>query len=284
MKRILITGAGSYIGHQFALHLQENPGSFYVEEMDVRGDDWQQKSFFGYDIVMHVAGIAHQKETSKNQGQYCVINCDLTLAIAQKAKAEGIRQFVFLSTMSVYGMNIGHITKETQPAPSTAYGNSKLQAEKGLCALEDEEFRVAILRPPMVYGKGCRGNYQRLSAMVKKLPCFPRADNRRSMLYIGNLCMFLQKLAESGRGGLFFPQNKYYVSTDELARQIAMSHGKRLWQPAGFCWLFCLLAPRVGVVGKVFGSLTYDLSMSTDFLDFPQPSFEETIIATEEAG
>ncbi len=281
MKRVLITGAGSYIGTRTAGYLAKLPERFQVETLDVKEAAWQQADFRGFDAVLHVAGLAHQKETPANAGDYDRINCQLALAVARKAKESQVSQFVFFSTMSVYGRVCGHITEETVPHPSSHYGSSKWKAEQALWALETPAFRVAILRPPMVYGPGCRGNYPRFSALVRKLPVFPKVRNQRSMLYIENLTGFLARLVESGQGGLYFPQNRAYVSTHELAREIALAQGKRLWQPRGLGWLLGWLSNRVGVFGKLFGSLTYDQAMSQAFPPEAEMPFAETIRATE---
>lgn len=281
MKRVLITGAGSYLGGAIEKELKAFPEAFAADVLDVKESGWAQASFAGVDAVVHVAGIAHQKETAENADAYDRVNRALAIRVAEKAKAEGVGQFVFFSSMSVYGKVCGRITEATPPAPNTHYGKSKWEAEEALRAMADDRFRVAILRPPMVYGRGCKGNYPRLSAMVQKLPVFPRVQNERSMLYIGCLCGFVRRLLASGEGGLFFPQNREYVSTDELARQIALAHGKRLWQPRGFGWLLQLLSTRVGTIGKVFGTLTYDKAMSTAFQDEPQPDFAKTVRYTE---
>ncbi len=284
MKKVLITGAGSYIGTHLKEALSGLDGAFDVGVLDVKDPAWQQADLSGVDAVVHVAGVAHQKETEKNADLYYRVNRDLSVQVAEKAKAAGIKQFVFFSSMSVYGVTCGHITAETPLAPVTHYGKSKRMAEEKIVSLADAGFQVAVLRPPMVYGKGCRGNYPRLSALVRKLPVFPKAGNQRSMIYIDCLCAFVRRLVESGQGGLYFPQNKEYVSTDELARAVALVHGKGLWQPGGFQWLLRLLAPRVGLIGKVFGSLTYDRAMSAAFDDEPQPDFAETIRRTEGAA
>ena len=282
MKRVLITGAGSYIGEHIAAWLLRSPERFAVQTLDMRDETWRRFDFAGFDAVVHVAGIAHQRETEENRALYEQVNHRLAAETALQAKQAGVSQFVLFSSMSVYGLVVGRITADTKPAPNTAYGESKLAAENDLFALADDNFRVAALRPPMIYGKGCKGNYPRLSALVRRLPMLPRAKNERSMLYIDCLCGFVERLLLCGEGGLYFPQNREYVSTDALAACIAKQYGKRLWQPACFAWLLAALAKRGGTIGKLFGTLTYDRSMSEAFADLPQPTFEETIRATEE--
>ena len=281
MKRVLIAGEGSYIGQHIAAWLLAAPERFETVTLNVRDDAWRQFPMAGFDAIVLVAGIAHQKETPQNEALYDAVNHRLAVEIAQHAKAAGVGQFVFFSTMSVYGLTVGRITPETPPAPNTAYGRSKLLAEQALETMADDSFHVAVLRPPMIYGPGCRGNYPRLSALLQKLPVFPRAQNERSMLYIDHLCLFMAPLLETGKGGLFFPQNEAYVNIGELARQIAQAHSKRLWQPSGFGWLLAALAGRGGAMGKVFGTLTYDQRMSGAFRAEAQLPFAETIRRTE---
>jgi len=305
MKRVLITGAGSYLGESIAAELTipnselrtpnseaelSTPSSefripnFEVETLDMQNENWEQTSFTGFDAILHVAGIAHQQEGSQHAEIYYRVNRDLAVRVAEKAKAEGVKQFVFFSSMSVYGISTGHITAETPEQPNTHYGRSKLMAEQMITPLGDEQFQVAVLRPPMIYGKSCRGNYPRLSRMVQKLPMLPKVRNERSMLYIGHLCAFIRRLVESGQGGCYFPQNREYVSTDELVRQIALAHGKDLWQPIGFGWLINLLAKHINALSKVFGSLTYDRGMSRAFSQEDELSFAQTIRLTEDGS
>jgi len=279
MKQVLITGKDSYIGRNIAAFL---PGEQYaVRELDVRGGV-DASAFSGQDAVIHVAGIAHRKETPENAPLYHKVNCELAVETAKIAKANGVKQFIFFSSMSVYGQTTGHITADTQPAPNTYYGKSKWEAEQQLAALADDQFRIAVLRPPMIYGKGCPGNYPRLAGLARKLPFFPKAANQRSMLYIGTLCAFVEKLLASGKDGLFFPQNREYVNTTALVKAVAACRGKKMLIIPGFGWLIRLAERRVGVVGKVFGSLTYDQAMSTAFAQAGQLDFEETIRRTED--
>lgn len=279
MKRILIAGQDSYIGGRLTAWL--DPALYTCDTIDMRGDAWRAHDFSAYDSVVMVAGIAHQKETDANRALYDRINHLLAADAGRKAKAEGVKQFVFFSSMSVYGMEVGRIHADTPPRPATAYGQSKLDAETALRALEDGAFHVAVLRPPMIYGPGCKGNYPRLSCLVRKLRVFPSVKNERSMLYIHTLCAFLDGLLQSGEGGLYFPQNAAYASTDALARAIAQAHGMRLWQPRGFGWLLRALGRNGGSIGKVFGTLTYDLSMSTAFMPQDQPTLVQSVAASE---
>ena len=261
MKRILITGANSYIGASFERYVAKWPEKYQVDTIDMHGDAWKGFSFAGYDSVFHVAGIAHVNETEKNRDMYYSINRNLAIEVANKAKNDGVKQFVFLSSMSVYGMDEGIITRDTIPVPKTHYGISKLQAEDGMKELKGTNFKVATLRPPMVYGPGCKGNYVTLSKYAKKFPFFPDIDNQRSMIYITNLCEFVRFIIEEGKSGIYFPQNKEYVKTSDLVKEIASVHGKSIVM---LRWLNVMLvfSKKIAILRKVFGSLAYEKSLS----------------------
>ena len=205
MKKILIVGANSYIGTSFEAYMAQWGDAYRVDTLDVITDTWKKTDFSCYDVLYHVAGIAHQKETEENAPLYYKVNRDLALEIAEKAKSEGVGHFVFMSSMSVYGMERGEITPDTATAPVTHYGHSKLEAEEGLRKLESSNFRVAILRPPMVYGKNCRGNFQLMLKLMKKSPVFPVVRNQRSMISVRNLCAFIRMVIDRQLDGLFFP-------------------------------------------------------------------------------
>ena len=233
------------------------PDDYQVDTIDMIDGSWREKSFAGYDVVFHVAGIAHQKETKQNAHLYYEINRDLAVDVAKKAKEDGVKQFIFLSSMSVYGLDTGVITNETKPNPKTNYGKSKLQAEEQIVKLRDCIFKVCILRPPMVYGEGCKGNYNRIISLVKKFPFFPRIRNKRSMVSVGNLGLFIKKLIDKESEGLYFPQDKEYVNTSKLAKQVADSIGKKIYMSFFLGFIVTCLKPFSKTVKKAFGNLIY---------------------------
>ena len=256
MKRILITGANSYIGDSVKAYLEQYPDDYSVTIKDTMGWEPRKSDFSGYDVVFNVAGIAHIKETAENRHLYYDVNRDLVVSIARTAKAAGVKQFILLSTMSVYGMTNGRITKGTQPNPNTAYGKSKLEADEAIEKIADENLKFACLRPPMVYGKGCKGNYQSLRKFALKSPIFPQIDNKRSMIYIGNLCEFIKGCIDFERSGLFFPQNAEYTNTSEMLRAIAEAHEKKIRLTKAFNWVIGIFG--IDIIKKVFGDLVYE--------------------------
>ncbi|KIL49806.1 NAD-dependent epimerase/dehydratase family protein [Jeotgalibacillus soli] len=284
MKNILITGVNSYVGKSFKKWLENSPDKYSVDSISLRNDTWKEKDFSGYDAVLHVAGIAHVSSDPKMEELYYKVNRDLTIEAAKKAKAEGVRQFIFMSSIIVYGDSSSDkrvIDKKTVPTPSNFYGNSKLQAEDGITSLESDVFKVVILRPPMIYGKGSKGNYLKLAKAAKKLPVFPDVDNQRSMLHIDNLCEFIRLMIENEESGLFFPQNSEYVKTSEMVRLIAEVHGKKIILAKVFNPVLKLLGLKLGLINKVFGNLIYDQTMSSYEENYQIRNLRETIELTE---
>lgn len=286
MKRILITGKDSYIGTSFEKWVSRWPEEYHVDTLDTKGD-WQSYDFSPYDVVFHVAGIAHVDAKANMEYLYYRVNRDLTIEAAQKAKAEGVKQFIFMSSIIVYGdsSKLGEkrvITKDTIPTSTNFYGNSKLQAEQGIQPLQDERFKVVILRPPMIYGQGSKGNYPKLARLAQKTPIFPDIENERSMLYIENLCEFIRLMIDNEEKGIFFPQNEEYVKTTELVKTIAEVYGKKMRLAKVFNGLIRWGSKKVPAINKVFGSLVYEKEMS-DYQDFEycRSNFKQTIEKTE---
>lgn len=289
MKKILITGANSYIGTSFEKYMAQFGAEYQIDSVDMIGDAWKSKDFSEYDTVFHVAGIAHSdngKISKEKEKLYYAVNTDLTIETAKKAKAEGVKQFIFMSSAIVYGNSgpIGkgkRITKDTPTRPANCYGDSKVQAENGLRELDDDNFKVVILRPPMIYGKGSKGNYPLMSKMAQKLPIFPYVKNRRSMLYIENLCEFIRLMIVNSEQGTFWPQNKEYSNTSEMVRMIGEAHGKKVHLVHGFEWMLKVLGLFTGLVDKAFGNLYYDRSLSVYKQNYRVCSLVESIKRTE---
>lgn len=280
VKKILITGKDSYIGESLERWLKQRDDKYIIDTIDMKDPSWETKDFSKYDSVFHVAGIAHIKETKDNKDLYYKVNRDLAYKTAKKAKEDGVKQFIFLSSMSVYGMETGVITRETKLNPKSAYGKSKYEAELLIKELENNNFKTAILRPPMVYGPNSKGNYQLLSKFAKSSPIFPKYQNKRSMIYIDNLNEFVKVLVDNDYSGIFFPQNKEYVSTSDMVKEIAKANDKDIKLIKTFN-PFIRLFGNINVIKKVFGNLYYDESTIT-FEDIQFTNYEDTIKLTED--
>ena len=270
MKRILITGGHGYIAAALAAYLGRFPEQYAAELISVRDFRPDAVDFHGVDAIVHTAAIVHQKETSRTQQLYDAVNRDLTVALAKKAKREGVGQFLFFSTMSVYGMDTGTIREDTVPVPNTQYGRSKLAAERRIAPLSDEHFTVTILRPPVVFGPGAKGNPARLERLSKKMPFCPDFENRRSMVSIETLCGAVKALLDAPRAGVFFPQEPEPVATCDLIERAMREQGRTpkrstLLNPAIRLFRACT---RVGK--KAFGDLVYE-----DLTALPLPDGEE---------
>ncbi len=276
--RILITGKNSYIGRAVSKYLRSfNKGDekkYDVDVISLRDPSYKDKSFAGYDTILHMVGKAHVDIGSvsrEEKKEYYRINCDLAEEVAAKAKREGVKQFVYMSSVIVYGemSKVGTpylITADTPANPSNFYGNSKLMAELKLNKLADDNFKVALVRCPMVYGQDIGHNFRVLEKLAMALPVFPDIKNQRSMIYIENLTEFLRLLCESGEGGLFFPQDSECITTSNMVKMIAKHKGKKiiispLLNP--FVKLCAHMPGKIGgMANKAFGSLAVDKSLS----------------------
>jgi len=284
MKNILITGANSYIGTSVEKWLSKYPDEYLVDTIDMKTEEWKKKDFSPYDVVFHVAGIAHVSSDPNLEDLYYKVNRDLTIETAKKAKSEGVKQFIFMSSIIIYGdssKDLKVIDENTIPQPSNFYGNSKLQAEQGIIPMSDENFKVVVLRPPMIYGKGSKGNYPKLVKAAIKLPVFPDIDNQRSMLHIDNLCEFIKLIIDNEESGVFFPQNKEYVKTSEMVRLIAEAHGKKIKLVKIFNPILKAMEIKVDIVKKVFGNLVYEKSISNYKEDYQIRNLKASIYETE---
>ena len=269
MKRVLITGKNSYIGESCRRWLEKNENEYIVEEVETKNDDWKNLNYAKYDTIIHVAGIAHVSSDPKMKDLYYRVNRDLAIEVAKKAKADGAKQFVFMSSMIIYGKDepigkIKEITSDTIPSATDFYGNSKLEADIAIRNLETDNFKVVIVRTPMVYGPGCKGNFPKLKKLAK-MPFFPNIENKRSMIYIDNLCEFFKQIMDKGLSGTFYPQNKDYISTVQIIRVMAESMNKKIHFIKLFNPFIKLLSKKIGIINKVYGSKVYAKDLSGDF-------------------
>lgn len=289
MKRILITGAGSFVGTSVQRYFEKFPDKYEVQSVGTKNGEWKEIDFSVFDSIYHVAGLAHSdvgNVTDEVKAKYYAVNTDLAIDVAKKAKAEGVKQFIFMSSAIVYGDSapIGiekMIRKNTPYSPANFYGDSKVQAEKGLLPLSDERFHMVILRCPMIYGKEGKGNFPILEKMALRMPVFPKVENKRSMLYVGNLAEFVRLMIENGESGIFWPCNREWSNTSELVKMIAACHGKTVRLVTGFRWILKILSHITGYVNKAFGNLAYEEGLGDYKEEYRLYSLAQSIKETE---
>lgn len=274
MKKILITGKDSYIGTSFEKWVSQWPDKYKVTTIDVRDDSWKSHDFSQYDTVFHVAAIVHVKE--KNKDLYYKVNRDLAYDIAKKSKASGVRFFIFMSTMGVYGINSGVINKSTKTLPKTSYSESKFEAENLIMNLKNDMFKIAVLRPPLVYGYNCKGNYRSLSTFARKILIFPNLNNKRSMIFIDNLSNYIKSIIDVKLDGILLPQNKDYVNVSCLIKKIGEVHNRKiiLTNILNIVKLFKFINTFKKVFGdfyysrELYSSLEWEILASANIIDF----------------
>lgn len=304
MKKILITGAGSYVGESVRKYMTTH-GEYQIDTVDTMGDAWKRADFSKYDVVYHVAGIAHVNADPKMEPLYWKVNRDLTLEVAKMAKEAGVKQFIFMSSQIVYheskSLRPEMLTKDTKENPNGFYGGSKLAAEEGLVKLIDESLelkgfqdwtsdgslnsklsslsssrmKICILRPCMIYGPNSKGNFPRLVKLATKVPVFPAWHNKRSMLYIDNLAEFVKQCIDREMEGTFYPQNREQADTVEIIRFFAKEAGHKVWITSllnPFVWLGSFILQPIN---KMFGTYYYDPDMSKYDFEYQLVSFEK---------
>lgn len=285
MKNILITGENGYVGNQFQYLLEKD--GFKVERISLRNNNWQHQSLRKYDVIIHLAALVHNNNANAKIIDYMNVNFHLTKELAEKAKKDGVNQFIFFSTMSIFGLNGSllekcEINQFTPYNPITAYGQSKLLAEREIRKLENDAFVVNIVRPPMIYGKESPGNFSKLIKVANISRIFPRFKNERSVIHIDNLYSDLLSLVENPMSGTIHPQNLEYMNTNNALSLIRKHQGKReriieLPVPR----IMKSLLGKVGIINKVYGSLTYSKEIDLRKVNRKQyDNFEQTIEKT----
>lgn len=282
MKKVLITGAGSYVGESVRTYiLKTAPKEFQIDSIDTMNGNWKKADYAQYDVVYHVAGLAHVNVDPKMEPLYYKVNRDLTLQVAEYAKASGVKQFIFMSSQIVFhesrSLKTEVLTKNTKEQPNGFYGDSKLQAEKGLHELECPTFKVCILRPPMIYGPKSRGNFLRLGWLATKTPIFPLWHNQRSMLYIDNLGEFVKQAILRELEGTFYPQNKELADTVEIVRFFSKKYHHKIWFSRLFNPFVLLGSLVLQPLNKMFASYYYTPEMSKYDFEYQLFSMEESL-------
>jgi nucleoside-diphosphate-sugar epimerase len=281
MIKLLITGAGSYVGESVRNYILSTSSEFKIDTIDTLGDNWKKADYTIYDAIFHVAGIAHVNANPKMKDLYYKVNRDLAIEVANHAKTSGVKYFIFMSSQIVFheskNLRSEVLTRETPEKPNGFYGDSKLQAEIGLHKLENDNFKVCILRPPMIYGPKSKGNFPRLAKLATITPIFPAYHNKRSMLYIDNLSEFVKQALLRQISGVFYPQNRELSDTVEIIRYFAKAANHKIWISSLFNPLVYLCSPFLQVLNKMFATYYYDPDMSKVDFDYQKVSFYESL-------
>lgn len=282
MKRVLITGANSFIGTNFRKYSENRQ----IREISLKDNSPEDIDFTDVDVVFHLAAIVHQSKKI-DEKEYFRVNTDLCLRVAEQAKKAGVRQFVFLSTLKVYGKYIhgSELRNETSECyPDDAYGKSKYAAETGLAKMENEYFTVSIIRTPLVYGEGVRANMISLIKLVDSVPLLPfgKTDNRRNFTFVENLVGFIDRIIEKNASGIFIVMDDNPLSTTELVNYISKYLKRRVLLfriPRIFLRIGSFFFPDI--IDRLYGSLEVSNDKTKKQLGFkPGFSTEEGIEKT----
>ncbi|MEG0451251.1 MAG: NAD-dependent epimerase/dehydratase family protein [Lysinibacillus sp.] len=258
---VIIIGKNSYVAKNLVTAFNNNSRIVEATAVSVR-QGIQDIDFDGYDVCIHTAALVHKKESQYQESDYFKVNTDLTIEIAEKAKNQGVKHFIFLSTMAVYGQERGEINQQSSLQPTTFYGKSKLAAEQALQAMQDAQFTVSIVRPPMIYGPNCPGNYALLRKLAKKTPIFPYVQNERSMLFIDHLCEFMNQLIKNKDAGIFHPQDGAFINTTRMVSAISKQNNRSIFLSKMGGAILNKTFSNVSLINKVFGNLTYAHNIS----------------------
>ncbi len=267
--RILLTGSTGFIGNYFA----NNNTSLDTIPFSFQCDDIQNFDLSNFDTIIHLAALVHQMKGA-DPAEYHQTNVTQTLQLAKKAKKEGVKHFVFMSTVKVYGEESNTIYTENTPCnPKDNYGRSKLIAEVELQKLNNEYFTVSIIRTPVVYGAKVKANIKNLINLVRTMPILPFGNigNLRSMVYVGNLSALIEKIVQLREEGIFLASDNTPISTSEFIRKIADALGKKryLINIPLFERMLKFLIPSF--YQRLFGNLIVDNTDTKKRLDFQNP-------------
>ncbi|WP_214805575.1 MULTISPECIES: NAD-dependent epimerase/dehydratase family protein [unclassified Exiguobacterium] len=281
MKNIILTGSKGYLSTSLKEFFNKQVNQFYAKTISLRNNEWEKIDFSNTDVVIHCAALVHKNEQKYKLEDYMKVNSDLTLELAKKSKREGVKHFIFFSTMSVYGVEEGPISIDTQTNPKTFYGQSKLKAENLLLELASKDFTVSVLRPPMIYGNSSPGNYRKLSYLSKKIIFFPNINNKRSMIFVKNLEIYVKEIVLRRASGIYLPQNNEYVSTINLVKEIRNNQRKHTISFKLLNPLIMFFSKKNSSLNKLFGDLYY--KEDTDQLNIKNKmyDFKESIRITE---
>jgi nucleoside-diphosphate-sugar epimerase len=293
---VLVTGATGLVGREL-VHCLVGSGSYYVRgvarslttelpcdlcSLEINGATEWGEVLAGIDVVVHCAAITSSVKGVTNHQTLIETNVVATRVLAEQAAAAGVKRFIFISSLKVNGEHSStnqKITSKDQAEPQDLYAESKFQAENDLTRIAcTTGMELVIVRPPLVYGPGVKGNFEalmRLCASGIPLP-FALANKQRSMVYTKNLADLLLRCIESpnAAGKVFLVSDGYDMTTSELVARIRIKMGipPRLFPiPVYFFRIIGWCLRRSGVVERLFGELRLDLSESERDLGYKAP-------------
>jgi len=270
MKKLLITGSSGFVGSYFINKYKEK---YRIKSFSFLKDDISTLECGGIDVILHLSALVHQMGGA-SKDEYERVNVTQTLELARKAIESGVGQFVFMSTVKVYGEESESVyTEDSICRPEDEYGKSKLKAENELLELEDDSFKVSIIRTPIVYGYGVKANIKSLVSLVDRVPLLPfgAIENRRSMIYIGNLCHLVDVVIEQGRAGVFLASDDEPLSTTRLCELIAYGLGKRVYLVKVPFFESFLKLVKPSFHKRLYESLEVDNAMTKQKLNLSNP-------------
>jgi UDP-glucose 4-epimerase len=266
MKKLLITGSSGFVGSYF---INKYKDKYEIKNFSFLKDDINSLNCSDIDVVFHLSALVHQMGGASAE-EYEKVNVTQTLELARKAKASGIKHFVFMSTVKVYGEETeSQYTENSTCNPEDEYGKSKLKAELELLKLEDDNFKVSIVRTPIVYGYGVKANIKSLVNLVKKVPVLPfgSIENKRSMVYIGNLCHLVNEIITQQKSGVFLASDDEPLSTSILIELIAKNLDKKIYLVKIPFFETFLKLVKPSFHKRLYGSLEVDNSITKEKLN-----------------
>jgi len=301
-KRLLVTGGSGFVGSALIKRLlSEHREVFAVgrSEVDLPVETVKVSSFSelgalgnklgSVDVVVHCAARAHimNDDTQDPLAEYRKVNVDGTLNLARHAAESGVKRFVFVSSIKVNGEQTlpgNPFTEDVAPAPEDPYGISKYEAEQQLQALSAETgMELVIIRPPLVYGPGVKGNFASMIRLMEKGLPLPlgAVGNKRSLVALDNLVDLIVTCVDNPAAAnqVFLAGDGQDLSTTELLRGVANAMGKSAWLlpvPAGLLMLGASMLGKRAVAQRLLGSLQVDISKAREILGWQPPvSVEE---------
>lgn len=264
MKRLLVTGSSGYLGSNF---IQKYQSIYNFSFFSLLSDKLERVELNSVNAILHCAAIAHNKQKASSE-DYEEINVNYPYELAQMAKSRGVKQFIFISSVSVYGEK-EFINHESDTNPTSAYGRSKLKAEKKLLALNDSSFTISILRIPMIYGPKAPGNIETLTKLLNYLPIIPlgNIDNKRTFISISNVLQSINVILKNKKGGVFLLSDEESISTSKLVSILISKIGKKRILVDSILVKYFIKVLFPSIYNKLWGSMVIDSSLSRSLLE-----------------